>query len=89
MEAASILHALELHRATEYVDAFHMAILRRELGQVDEAFDELERAGRENSAWLYSLNVDPKIDPFREDARYERLRGRIFGRYVGKGTAAS
>jgi tetratricopeptide (TPR) repeat protein len=88
-EAFSILHSLEQLRATEYVDAFHMAILRHEAGQLDEAFDELERAGRENSAWLYSLNVDPKIDPFRKDARYDRLRGRLFGSHVGQGTAAS
>ena len=60
-----------------------------EVGQLDEAFDELERAGRENSAWLYSLNVDPKIDPFRKDARYDRLRGRLFGSHVGQRTAAS
>jgi DNA-binding winged helix-turn-helix (wHTH) protein len=88
-EALSILQLLEELRKTEYVDAFHMAVLRRELGQVDEAFDELECAARENSAWLYSLNVDPKIDAFREDARYDRLRGRLFGSYVAHGTAAS
>ena len=57
----------------------HMAILRQALGQTDEAFDELERAGEENSAWLYSLNVDPKMDVFRGDPRYERLRDKLFG----------
>ena len=63
-EALSILHRLEKLRDVEYVDAYHMAILRQALGQTDEAFEELERAGRENSAWLYSLYVDPKLDPF-------------------------
>ncbi len=88
-EALVVLQSLEQLRAAEYVDAFHMAILRHGVGQLDEAFDELERAVRENSAWLYSLNVDPKIDPFRGDPRYERLRRRLFGSHVGQGTAAS
>ena len=35
--------------------------------------NELERAADENSAFLYSMNVDPKMDVFRGDARYQRL----------------
>jgi hypothetical protein len=35
--------------------------------------NELERAVDENSAFLYSMNVDPKMDVFRGDARYQRL----------------
>jgi tetratricopeptide (TPR) repeat protein len=78
-EAMSIFERLDRLRDTEYADAIHMAILRQALGQTDEAFDELERAAEENSAWLYSLNVDPKIDVFRGDPRYERLRDKLFG----------
>ena len=87
-EALSILHRLEQLRATEYVDAFHMAILRHALGQVDEAFEELERAGNENSAWLYSLMVDPRIDAFRSDARFEPLRNKLVGDCMAKRTAS-
>jgi DNA-binding winged helix-turn-helix (wHTH) protein/Tfp pilus assembly protein PilF len=81
-EATAILDRLERLRDSEYVDAIHMAILRQALGQTDQAFEELERAGEENSAWLYSLNVDPKIDVFRGDPRYERLREKLFGACV-------
>lgn len=86
-EALAVLQRLEQLRGAQYVDAFHMAILRRALGQTDEAFEELERAGNENSAWLYSLNVDPRIDVFRDDPRYEPLRNRLFGDWITRRTA--
>jgi DNA-binding winged helix-turn-helix (wHTH) protein len=78
-EALTVLHRIEELRESEYVDAFFMAVLRHSVGQHAEALDELERAGEENSAWLYSLNVDPKIDVFRGNPRYERLRDKLFG----------
>jgi DNA-binding winged helix-turn-helix (wHTH) protein/Flp pilus assembly protein TadD len=73
-DARRILGDLEALRQTEYVDAYYMAMLRDALGQRQEAFDELERARRENSAFLYSIDVDPKIDGLRADARYARIR---------------
>jgi DNA-binding winged helix-turn-helix (wHTH) protein len=86
-DALAVLHKLDQLRGAQYVDAFHMAILRQALGQADEAFEELERAGNENSAWLYSLNVDPRVDVFRDDPRYERLRTRLFGNWITRRTA--
>lgn len=70
--AATILSELERIRAAEYVDAYHMAILREALGHRDAAFDELERAYEENSAALSILKVDPKMDPLRADRRFAR-----------------
>jgi hypothetical protein len=48
-------------------------VLQHALGHRAEAMAELERAMDENSAFLYSMNVDPKMDDFRGDARYQRL----------------
>jgi DNA-binding winged helix-turn-helix (wHTH) protein len=87
-EARAILDRLEQLRATEYVDAFHMAILRHALGQIDEAFAELERAGNENSAWLYSLYADPQIDVFKSDVRFEQLRDRLVGDCIASRNAS-
>jgi tetratricopeptide (TPR) repeat protein len=87
-DARSILDRLEDLRGTEYVDAFHMAILRHALGQIDEAFAELERAGNENSAWLYSLYADPKVDVFKTDVRFERLRDRLVGDCIASRNAS-
>jgi tetratricopeptide (TPR) repeat protein len=73
-EATAILDAVMELRRTEYVDAFFMGLLRIALDQREDAFAEIERAVDENSAWLYSIGADPKLDYFADDARFQRLR---------------
>jgi DNA-binding winged helix-turn-helix (wHTH) protein/tetratricopeptide (TPR) repeat protein len=75
-DARAILEGLEGLRRSEYVDAYHMAMLRLALGERDRAFDELERALAENSARLYAMDVDPKLEPLRGAARFRRLQKR-------------
>jgi DNA-binding winged helix-turn-helix (wHTH) protein len=77
-EAWEILRTLQQIRETEYVDAYHLALLWEALGRRDEAFDELERALKESSATLCFLDVDPKIDSLRSDPRFPSLRNRVF-----------
>jgi tetratricopeptide (TPR) repeat protein len=77
-EALDTLEDLERVRQTEYVDAFYIALLQDELGKRDEAFQELERAYRENSAVLSLMDVDPKLDGLRADARFAPLRDQVF-----------
>jgi tetratricopeptide (TPR) repeat protein len=72
-EAREILDELEHLRRSEYVDALYQSVLHHALGHRTEAMSELERAVDENSAFLYSMNVDPKMDAFRGNARYQRL----------------
>jgi tetratricopeptide (TPR) repeat protein len=76
--AHAILHEIEQLRRAAYVDAFFMVMLRDALGQRDEAFEELERGVAENSAWLYSIELDPAMDSLRDDPRFARLRSAIF-----------
>ncbi|HET9833277.1 MAG TPA: tetratricopeptide repeat protein [Vicinamibacterales bacterium] len=77
-EALHILDAIEHIRRSEYVDAYNMAIFRDALGHRDAAFAELSRTFDDNSAWLFSLDVDPKFDGLRDDPRFERLRARLY-----------
>ena len=77
-EALAILRQLEELRATEYVDAYFQAQLLHALGRKDEAFQELERAADENSAALFVLDVDPRVDPLRADPRFGPIRDRVF-----------
>jgi DNA-binding winged helix-turn-helix (wHTH) protein/Flp pilus assembly protein TadD len=78
-ESLAILRHLEELRKTEYVDAYFQALLLHGLGRKEEAFLELERAVDENSAALFILNVDPRMDPLRADPRFGAIRDRVFG----------
>jgi hypothetical protein len=53
-----------------------MAMLRDALGQRAEAIAELERAHHENSAFLYSIEIDPKMESLRGDSRFASIRRR-------------
>jgi hypothetical protein len=53
-----------------------MAVFRGALGQPREALAELERAHAENSASLYMLDIDPKLDALRAEPGFRRLRRR-------------
>jgi DNA-binding winged helix-turn-helix (wHTH) protein/Flp pilus assembly protein TadD len=72
-EAQTILVGLEARRHSEYVDAYHMALLRAALRRPREAVAEIERAHAENSAWLYALDVDPMFDALRAEPGFRRL----------------
>ena len=64
-EAGMIIRELERLRSVDYVDAYHMAIAHSSLGDRASALEELARAREENSAWLYSFDVDPRADGLR------------------------
>ena len=72
-EALTILAELDAMRATDYVDAYYMALLREAIGDRDGALGELIRAFAENSTALPILNVDPKMDSLRADPRFRGL----------------
>ena len=57
-EAHAILDELEHRRDADYADALYVAVLRDALGERAEAFKEIERALDENSAFLYSININ-------------------------------
>jgi DNA-binding winged helix-turn-helix (wHTH) protein/tetratricopeptide (TPR) repeat protein len=78
-EATAILEELQEVRERDYVDAYHLAAAYLALGLRDQAFAELERGCEENSAWLYTLDVDPKMDDLRSDARFARVRATVTG----------
>jgi tetratricopeptide (TPR) repeat protein len=79
-KARTTLDDLERIRASEYVDAYFVALLRDALGDRDGAFRELNRAVAEGSANLNFLDVDPKLDSLRRDRRFARLRNKLFPR---------
>ena len=76
-DAHAILAELEERRRCDYVDAFHLAAARAALREFDAAFTELDRACADNSAWLYAIDVDPKMDLLRDDPRFAPIRARV------------
>jgi DNA-binding winged helix-turn-helix (wHTH) protein len=82
-QAEDIAEELVETRLTEYVDAYYIALLLDALGHRDDALSELGRAVEENSATLYMVDVDPKLQPLRSDPRFQYLRNRMFGVKAG------
>jgi tetratricopeptide (TPR) repeat protein len=89
IESLQALEELQRMRESDYVDAYSMAVLRDALGAKDEAFQELERAVQENSAFLFFLDVDRNMDPFREDPRFASLRETVLGSPVQRISSAA
>ncbi len=77
-EAAERLAEIQQLRESDYVDAYFVALLYEALGRRDAAIRELERAVEENSATLFLLDVDPRMDSLRSDCRFHALRDRAF-----------
>ena len=78
-EAAETIEQTEELRKTEYIDAYCLALAYDAFGARDRAFEELERATEENSINLSLLAIDPRMDPLREDVRFERILKEIQG----------
>jgi DNA-binding winged helix-turn-helix (wHTH) protein/tetratricopeptide (TPR) repeat protein len=76
-DARAMLEGLEVLRRSEYVDAYHTALFRAALGHHGKALAELERASSENSASLFMLDVDPRLDALRAEPGFSRLRRRV------------
>ncbi len=77
-EATAMLEALEELRRTEYVDAYPMAFVYDALNRKEQALQELERAVSEGSPHLFMLDVDPRMNGLRTNARFIRIRNKVF-----------
>lgn len=77
-QAARLLGRLRRLRKTAYVDSFFLAPVLHALDRPNEAFAELWRARRENSASLWSVDVDPKLASLRKDPRFAAFRTALF-----------
>jgi serine/threonine-protein kinase len=79
-DAAAARAALaELERAarTEYVSAYHFALIHIGLGQKAEALRFLEEAYEEGAWTVTFANVEPALDPLRHESRFRELVRRL------------
>lgn len=63
----------EKRAETEYVPPYFLGLSHLAAGRVDTAFEYLDKARLENSAWLIWLATEPKLDPLRSDPRFAKL----------------
>mgnify|MGYP000701647973 CR=1 FL=1 len=76
-EAEEIMSRLEAESRQQYIRSEYLAMGHAALGDMDKAFDSLERAYQARSAGLIYLHVDPGYDPLRGDPRYADMVARI------------
>jgi adenylate cyclase len=76
-EAEEILARLENESRQHYVRAEYLAMGHAAVGNLDRAFEALDRAYQARSAGLIYLHLDPGYEPLRADPRYGELVQRI------------
>ncbi|MFL5608393.1 MAG: hypothetical protein ACJ8AD_18205, partial [Gemmatimonadaceae bacterium] len=75
--ALEVLGQLEHLSTQRHVSAYEIGVIHAARGDADLAFRWLDRAVVERSAWLAYLNVEPRLDALRGDARFAALRARV------------
>ena len=76
-EAEEIMNRLEAESQQQYVRSEYLAMGHAALGNMDKAFESLERVYQARSAGLIYLHVDPGYGPMRGDPRYADMVARI------------
>ncbi|MEO8369902.1 MAG: protein kinase [Candidatus Solibacter sp.] len=76
-DARKILDQLKERSQQTYVQPMWPAVIHIALGETDRAFEWMQRAYEDRSAWLVYLKVDPLFDNVRQDPRFAELTRRV------------
>jgi len=76
-QARSIITELQQRREKHYIPAVYLSLIYTELGEMDAAFEWLEKSFEEREFWAIWLPVDPRFDELKKDARYNEFINRI------------
>jgi tetratricopeptide (TPR) repeat protein len=77
VEAQRVLAELKDLSQHRYISSYGVATIYAALGEIDQAFQWLEKACDERNTELVFLKVDPKLDPLRDDPRFDELVRRV------------
>jgi serine/threonine-protein kinase len=58
---------------SRYVSTFDIGLIYFSLGMTNEGFESWEKACRDRSFELLSINVDPRFEPLRKDSRFQAI----------------
>jgi tetratricopeptide (TPR) repeat protein len=76
-EARDLLVEIEERARRQYVCPYEVGLAYVGLGEIDEAFNWLERAYLARADCMIWLRVDARLDPIRDDPRFQDLLSRI------------
>jgi serine/threonine protein kinase/tetratricopeptide (TPR) repeat protein len=76
-EARAILEELHRRSRTRYVSPVAFTGLYATMGEVDAAFEWLEKAYQERRGWLAYLRIEPLLDCLRADPRFQQFLERM------------
>lgn len=76
-EARRLLKKLEDLSGRRYVTPYYLALVHVALGNIDRAFECLEKAYEERSGYMTNLKNDPALDSLRSDPRFDALMRRV------------
>jgi tetratricopeptide (TPR) repeat protein len=76
-EALEILNELVNQQGQTQTSAFHIALVYVGLGESEEALQWLEKAYVERSGMMIYSRADPRLDPLRDDPRFQDLLRRM------------
>ena len=76
-KALEILEVLEKRSKQEYIPALAFAQIYAGLGDQEQAFTWLQKAGDEPWVWMALLKVDTKFDALRSDSRFQDILRRV------------
>jgi TolB-like protein/Tfp pilus assembly protein PilF len=76
-EARKVLDELDARDRYRYVSSFDRAVLHAAMGEMDEAFDWLEKACEERAYALAWVKVEPALDCLHADPRFTRVLNRV------------
>jgi len=76
-QALRLLAGLEERARKEHVPAFAFALAYTGLGEIERAFEWVERGVEARDEMMAENFLDPLFDPLRGDARYERVLARL------------
>ncbi len=76
-EALKASGELEKLSARRYISSYYLAAINARLGEIDRAFEWLEKAFVERSLWLIYVRAEPMFDALRADPRFHDLIRRV------------
>jgi tetratricopeptide (TPR) repeat protein len=76
-EAQHVLEALLARGQRSYVSSYDIALVCAGMRDKDQALTWLEKAYEERNGWLGFLNVEPRLDSLRGEARFAALLSKV------------